>query len=83
MDDTCTKLAIANGILPKLRYFVPIKTFVSVYFSWLYPHVFMVVWFDLTQPNVTKIESSNYRNVAFGLLFTQNSLSILVLFFLN
>ena len=33
MDDNCTKLAIANGILPKLRYFVPIKTFVSVYFS--------------------------------------------------
>ena len=33
IDDICTKLARANGILSKLRHFVPKKTCVSVYFS--------------------------------------------------
>ena len=49
-DDICTKLARADGILSKLRHYVPKKTCPSVYFSLFYSHV--VVWFGPTQPNV-------------------------------
>ena len=48
----CTKLARKNGILSKLRYFVPKKQvyqYISLYFTLM---SFMVVWFGPTQPNV-------------------------------
>ena len=50
IDDICTKLARADGILSKLCHYVPKKTCPSVYFSLFYSH--MVVWFGPTQPNV-------------------------------
>ena len=40
IDNICTKLATANGILSKLRYFVLRRSCVSVYFSLFYSHVF-------------------------------------------
>ena len=57
IDDICTKLARANGILSKLRYFVPTKTCVSVYFSLFYSYVLygFFVWSYLTQRNIDGI----------------------------
>ena len=52
IDDICTKLARANGILSKIRYFVPKKTCVSVFSLYFTLMSFMVVWFGPTQPNV-------------------------------
>ena len=49
----CTKLARTNGILSKLRYFVPKKQvyqYISLYFTLM---SFMVVCFGPTQSNVT------------------------------
>ena len=82
-DDICTELARANFKLSKLRHFVSKKhvhQYISPYFTLI---TFMVVWFGPTRPNVISFESSNYKNGAFGLLLTQNSLSVLVLFYLN
>ena len=55
VDDTRTKLARANCIISKLRYFVPI-IHVSVYFSLFYSHILYgcLVWSYSTQ-------SSNHR----------------------
>ena len=52
IDDICTNLARANGIISKLRHIVPKKTCVSVYFSLFSLMSFMVVWFGPTQLNV-------------------------------
>ena len=53
IDDICTKLAGANGILSKLRHFVPKKACVSVYFSLFYSQVLCgcLVWSYSTQRN--------------------------------
>ena len=71
MDDTCTKLTRANGILPKLRYCVPIKTFVSVHFSWLYSHVLYgcLVWSYSTQRNkdrIIKLQKCSIRIIIYS-----------------
>ena len=57
IDDICTKLARANGILSKLRHFVPKKTCVSVYFSLFYSHILYgcLVWSCSTQSNIDQI----------------------------
>ena len=57
IDDICTKLARANGILSKLRRSVSKKTCVSVYFSLFYSHVLYgyLVWSYSTQPNIDRI----------------------------
>ena len=73
IDNICTKLARANGILPKLRHFIPRKhvhQYISLCFTLM---SFMVVWFGPTQLSEIYIESPNYKNGAFGLLLTQNS----------
>ena len=57
IDDICTKLARANGILLKLRHLVPEKACVSVYFSLFYSHVLYgcLVWSYSTQLNIDRI----------------------------
>ena len=57
IDDICTMLARANGILSELRHFVPRKTCASVYFSLLYSHVLYscLVWSYSTQRNIDRI----------------------------
>ena len=52
IDDTCTKLAKASGILLNLPQFVPKKhasQYISLFFTLM---LFMVVWFGPTQTNV-------------------------------
>ena len=55
--DICTKLARTNGILSKLRHFVPRKTCVSVYFSLFYSYALYgcLVWSYSTQRNIDRI----------------------------
>ena len=54
IDNICTKLARASGRISKLRYFVPKKTCVSVYFSLFCSHIFYgcLVWPYSTQRNI-------------------------------
>ena len=75
IDDICTKLARANGIISKLRHFVPKKTCVSVYFSLFYSHILYgcLVWSYSTQRNIDRIIKLQKRCIGI----------IMVLFFLN
>ena len=71
IDDSCTKLARANDILPKLRYFVPRKTFASVYFSLFHSHVIYVclVWSYSTQRNkdrIIKLQKCSIRIIIYS-----------------
>ena len=52
IHNICTKLTRANGIISKIRHFVPKKPlhqYITLYFT---PMAFMVVWFGATQHNV-------------------------------
>ena len=72
IDNIWTELLSANGLLPKLRHFVP-KKYVYHYISLYFTIVsFMAGWFGPTQLNLIWIESSNYKDGAFRLLLTQN-----------
>ena len=57
IDNIDTKLARANGILPKLLHFVLKKTCVSLYFSLFYYHVLYgcLVWSYSIQRNIDRI----------------------------
>ena len=72
IDNLWTELLSANGLLSKLRQFVP-KNYVYQYISLYFTLVsFMDAWFGPIQLNLIWIESSNYKDGAFRLLLTQN-----------
>ena len=88
IDNICTKLARANGILLKSRHCVPKVISASVHFSLFYSHVLWSFGLVLLNspyckltPQITKTVHSDlqkrciriYKNRAFGLLLTQNS----------
>ena len=56
-ESICMKLARANGILSKLRYFVPKDIFISVYHSLFYTHLIYgcLVWSCSGKSNIDRL----------------------------
>ena len=57
IDEICSKLSRANGILSKLRHFVPQNICKSVYFSIFYTHLIYgcLVWSYTKQNNIDRL----------------------------
>ena len=58
INELCIKLSKANGILSKLRHFVPPSTLISVYYAIFYSHLnySILVWSLTTKVNLEKID---------------------------
>ena len=58
IDNICSKLSKANGVLSKLRYLVPLQTCISVYYSIFYTHLTYgcLVWSYTNQNNIDRFK---------------------------
>ena len=65
ISELCKRLSISNGIIAKLRHYVPKNTLISVYYSIFYSHLFdgCHVWNLATKTNidlVAKLQTKMY-----------------------
>ena len=74
------KLSRTNGILSKLRHYVPKKTMLSVYYALFYSHMTYgsLVWSLTPQKNLV---SSDYKKKVSESLTLQLLINILTLYF--
>ena len=70
MDFLAIKLRVANGILAKLRHYVPLNTLISIYHALFHPHLSYaaIVWGQTLKNNsrISRLQNKAVRIITFS-----------------
>ena len=70
VDLLATKLRVANGILAKLRYYIPLNTLISIYHTLFHSHLSYsaIVWGQILNNNsrISRLQNKAVRIITFS-----------------